>query len=89
MHPTVRANQMHEIESYDCTSMKGMQINDCARAWLYPKYYSYGTKWNVNLFAFLIRNTWLHALGDTDPIPDPFSPRAWKGAGDETRWSSG
>ena len=34
------------------------------------------------------RNTWRHTfLGDTGPIhvwPDPFSPRAWKGAGHET-----
>ena len=31
-HCIVRANQMHGIESHDCAGMKGMQINDCARA---------------------------------------------------------
>ena len=48
-HCIVRANQMHGIKSHDCAGMKGMQINDYARARSYPS-----TKWNVNIFAFLI-----------------------------------
>ena len=36
-HCIVRANQMHGIKSHDCVGMKGMQINDCARARSYPK----------------------------------------------------
>ena len=31
-HCIVRANQMHGIKSHDYAGMKGMQINDCARA---------------------------------------------------------
>ena len=51
---------------------------------------SYMTVWAFCLrFWFMhTRSTWRHTfLGDTGPIhicPDPFSPRAWRGAGDET-----